>query len=99
MDSYKWATSQTRPDASFDSCGDSNYGRNPKVKNLLKANKVVTKLQFSTLRLINSDLGNIEYLNYCVQRRDPPQGAYIVFLYGNNRVLPITWKSNKLESD
>ena len=32
---------KTRPDASFDSCRVSNYENNPKVKNLLEANKAV----------------------------------------------------------
>ena len=38
-----WVISQTRPNASFDSCRVSNYGKNTKVKNVLEANKAVKK--------------------------------------------------------
>ena len=61
-----WVTSQTRPDASFDSCKVSNYGKHPIVKNLIEANKGIKKLQSSTLRLVYPDLGNPEYLKVVV---------------------------------
>ena len=99
-----WITSQTRPDASFDSCRLSR--KNPKVKNLLEASKAVTKLQ-STLRLVYPDLGNPEYLKVIVKgdatHASLPSGAsqdaQIVFfvLCGNHRAVPVTWKLNKLE--
>ena len=82
-----WVTSQTCPDASFDSCRVSNYGKNPKVKNLLEANKAV-KLQSSTLRLVYPDLRNPEYLKVIVYGEvthaglpsGASQGTQIVFL-------------------
>ena len=61
-----WVTSQTRPDASFDNCKVSSYGKNPKVKNLIEASKAVKKLQSSTLRLVYPDLGSPEYLKVIV---------------------------------
>ena len=99
-----WVTSQTFPDASFDSCRVSNYGKNPKVKNLLEANKAV-KLQSSTLRLVYPDLRNPEYLKVIVYREvthaglpsGASQGTQTVFLRGNRRAVPITWNSKKLE--
>ena len=65
------------------------------VKNLLEANKPVTKLQSSTLRLVYSDLWNPEYLKVIVYRdvthaglpSGASQGAQIVFLCGNNRAF------------
>ena len=82
-----WVTSQTCPDASFDNCRVSNYGKNPKVKNLLEANKAV-KLQSSTLRLVYPDLRNPEYLKVIVYGEvthaglpsGASQGTQIVFL-------------------
>ena len=82
-----WVTSQTCPDALFDSCRVSNYGKNPKVKNLLEANKAV-KLQSSTLRLVYPDLRNPEYLKVIVYGEvthaglpsGASQGTQIVFL-------------------
>ena len=100
-----WVTSQTRPVASFDSCRVSNYGKNSKVKNLLETNKAVKKLQSSILRLVYPDPGNPEYLKVIVYGDvthaslpiTASQRAQIVFLCGNNRAVPITWKSKKLE--
>ena len=62
--------------------------KNPKVKNLLEANKAAKKLQSSTLRLVYSHLGKPEYLKVIVcgdatHTRLPSgasQGAQIVFL-------------------
>ena len=76
-----------------------------KVKDLLEANKAVKKLQSSTLRLVYADLENPEYLKVIVYGdathaslpSGASQGAQIVFLCGNNRAVPITWKSKKLE--
>ena len=42
-----WVTSQTRPDAAYDSCLVSNVGKDPKKKILLGANKAIKKTQKS----------------------------------------------------
>ena len=89
----------------FDNFTVSNYGKNPKVKNALETNKAVKKLQSSTLSLVYPNLGNPEYLKVIVcgnaTHASLPsgacEGAHIVFLYGINRAVPITWKSKKLE--
>ena len=83
----------------------SNYGKHPTVKNLVEANKAIKKLQSSTLRLVYPDLGNPELLKVIVYGdathaslpSGASQGALIVFLCGNERAAPITWKSKKLE--
>ena len=63
-----WVTSQICPDASFDSCRMSNYGKHPKVKNLLEANKAAKKLQCYILRLVYPDLVNPQYLKVlCIE--------------------------------
>ena len=76
-----------------------------KVQSLLEANKAVNKLQSSRLRLVYSVLGNPEYLSVTVYRdvkhaslpTGISQSTQIVFLCGNNRAVPIIWKSKKLE--
>ena len=89
-----------RPDASFDSCGVNNYGKNSKLKNLLETNKAGSKPQSSSLRLVYLDLGNPEYLKvilYAYLLGGASQGTPTVFMFGNNRNVAITWKSKKLE--
>ena len=46
-----WATTQSRPDASFDACVVSNYGKEPIVKSILMANKSIKKLQGNHVQL------------------------------------------------
>ena len=68
-------------------------------------NKAVKKLQSSTLRLVYLDLGNPEYFKVIVYedathanlRCEVSQCAQIVFVFGNNRAVSITWKLKKLE--
>lgn len=99
-----WVTSQTRPDCAFDACYVSNYGKNPKVRNLIAANKAVKKLNATKLRLTFPNLGHPENLAVMVYGdathaslpSGASQGAYIVFLC-NGYVSPVTWRSKKLD--
>ena len=99
-----WVTTQTRPDASYNSCWVSNYGKNPTVRSLVDANKAVKKLQMTKSALIFPPLGdpqNIEVLVYQdASHANLPngssQGGLLVFLSGNGRVAPIMWSSKKL---
>lgn len=45
-----WITSQTRPDAAFNSCYVSNCGKEPTAKNLVEANRAIKKIQSSDMR-------------------------------------------------
>ena len=100
-----WVTSQTRPDVAYNSCVVSNYGKCPTVKNLIEANKAITKLKATNLKLKFPNLGvkdllEVEVYSDATHASLPSgasQGAYIVFLCGNNKVSPITWKSKKLD--
>lgn len=100
-----WVTTQTRPDASYDSCWVSNYGKNPNVRSLVDANKAVRKLQMTKSSLLFPPLGdprNIEVLVYQdASHANLPngasQGGLIVFLSGNGRVAPLMWSSKKLK--
>ena len=99
-----WASSQTRPDVSFDACVVSNYGKEPTVRNLLMANKAIRKLKGNTSKLVYTDLGEPERMRILVYTdathaslpSGSSQGGLIVFLAGNGRVSPIMWQSKKL---
>ncbi len=99
-----WATSQTRPDGAFDGCYISNYGE-PKVKGLIEANKAVRKLKTDQLKIVYPDLGEPENMKVVVYGdgshaslpSGASQGGNLVFLTGNDRAAPITWKSKRLD--
>ena len=100
-----WVSSQTRPDVSFETCSVSNYGREATVESLIDANRAVRKLKATQMKLVFPDLGDpdaIRILTYgdathASLPSGESQGANIVFVCGNNRVAPISWKSKKLE--
>ena len=100
-----WVTSQTRPDVAYESCRVSNYGSSPTVRSLIEANKAIMKLKAQKLRLSFPNLGCPENVSVVVygdaSHANLPsgasQGAYVVFLLGNNKIAPITWKSKKLD--
>ena len=100
-----WVTSQTRPDVAFDSCMVSNVGKNPTVKNLIDVNKAIKKLQSVNLNLTFPNLGvknliEVKVYGDATHASLPSgasQGAFIVFLCGNEHAAPITWRSKKLD--
>ena len=99
-----WATSQTRPDCSYYSCVVSNYGKEPTVRNVVIANKAVKMIKSCDLRLSFPGLGDpakIRVATFCdASHASLPsgasQGAYIIFLIGNERAVPFMWQSKKL---
>ena len=99
-----WATSQTRPDATFDACITSNYGKNPTVRNIVQANKAIKKLQATRVQLVFPGLGNpdkLEVVTYAdASHANLPsgasQGGIIVFLTGKGHAAPILWQSKKI---
>ena len=99
-----WATSQTRPDCAYHSCIVSNYGKEPTVNNLLIANKAIKAIKACDLRLTFPGLGDpasisVEVFSDASHASLPSgasQGAYIVFLIGNQRTVPFMWQSKKL---
>ena len=57
-----WATPQSRPDASFDACAVSNYGKEPIVRSILMDNRSVKRLQGNHVQLVFPELGDIRKL-------------------------------------
>ena len=100
-----WASTQTRPDASFNACITSNYGKEPTVRNVIVANKAIRQLKNnSSSKLQFPNLGNLERIKvlvYCDATHaslpsGASQGGLIVFLAGEGNLAPIMWQSKKL---
>ena len=100
-----WTTSQTRPDLAFQSCIISNYGATATVKSLSEANKAIRKLKNDKMKMCFPGLGNPNDMkvvaygdgSHASLPSGASQGANIVFLAGNGRAAPVTWKSKKLD--
>ena len=100
-----WTTSQTRPDLAFQSCNISNYGAAATVKSLNEANKAIRKLKHDDMKICFPALGRPNDMkivaygdgSHASLPSGASQGANIVFLTGNGRAAPVTWKSKKLD--
>ena len=100
-----WATSQTRPDVAYESCVLSNSGKDATVQNLLDANCAVRHLKAADLKIQYPGLGNVNNIQilaygdatHASLPTGESQGANIIFMSGNGKVAPMSWKSKKLE--
>ena len=100
-----WATSQTRPDVAYESCVLSNSGKDATVQNLLDANRAVRHLKAADLKIQYPGLGNVNNIQilaygdatHASLPTGESQGANIIFMSGNGKVAPMSWKSKKLE--
>ena len=98
-----WVSSQSRPDIAFGSCEVNTSMTNGKVKDLIRANKVLKQLQSDDVKIYYNDLEEVEDIicdtdaSYATLPGGASQGAYIMFLKGTNgKYAPIAWKSNKI---
>ena len=95
-----WATSQTRPDAAFETCQISNAGNDTRKRHLVDANKVIRKLKKESLRIVYPSLGQPENIKVTVYGdgshaslpSGASQGGNIVFVTGGGRSAPISWR-------
>ena len=100
-----WTTSQTRPDLAFQSCIISNYGAAATVRSLIEANKAIRKLKKDNMRMCFPGLGNQNNMkivaygdgSHASLPSGASQGANVIFLTGNGRAAPVSWKSKKLD--
>ena len=100
-----WATSQTRPDMAYYSCKAGNYGNNASVRSLVEVNRTIKRLKSENLKLMYPNLGRTDLMEIMVHAdashaslpNGGSQGAWIVFVTGNNRLAPIEWSSKKLD--
>ena len=101
-----WIASQSHPDIAFGVCMLSSTMKNPKIENVLAANKLLRKVKEQPLR-INfpnlSDLGNIQLICFSdASLANLPSGrtsgGYIVFTaIPDGACCPIVWKSHTLK--
>lgn len=99
-----WVTSQTRPDVAFESCQVTNYGNEATVQSIIEVNKTIKKLKSNPLKIVFPNLGDPKEMKIIVYgdashaslSNGASQGANIVFLSGNEKMAPVSWKSKKL---
>ena len=99
-----WASTQTRPNIAYDACIVANHGKKPTSNKLLEANKAIRKLKAVDVVLKFHPLGvpdKISVLCYSDATHaslpcESSQGTFIIFLTGRDQMIPIRWKSKKL---
>ena len=100
-----WASSQTRPDISYEACQISNMGKNPTIKNIHNANKALSKLKSKKVEIKFPKLTNLNRLRivcfsdatHASLPDGGSQGGFIVFIQDQNKnIAPITWQSKRL---
>lgn len=102
----QWASNQTRPDISYDALELSTTTKEPKVKDLLQANKVIKKIKMRQSHILFPNLGDQEQLRlvvYCdasyanLQDGVSSAGGHIVLLKGKDNIsCPLAWRSGKI---
>jgi len=100
-----WVTGQTRPDIAFDCCQIANAGKNASIGDLRYANKTINKLKTQDVKIVTpafkeiekSDIVCFSDATHASLRCGSSQGAHIIFLKENEKVIPIAWQSKKLQ--
>lgn len=100
-----WLAAQSRPDIAFDVCELSTHCHAAKVENILRANKVVTKVKNTPFSLTFPVLENVSHLTVeCYSDASfgnlsdgGSQGSYLVFLVDHRGVRSVvSWQSRKV---
>ena len=100
-----WSLAQTCPDMSYHTCEVSTSVKDAKIIDLKNASKAIRKLKSSEVTLKFHNLGDLEKSSivcfsdaaFTNLKNGGSQGAFIIFLYGNNKYAPIAWTSRKLK--
>ena len=103
----QWISSQTRPDIRYAVLECSISANKPKVKDLLRINKVVKKMNKTSVRLrfgipegSMQDLQILAFSDASLSNL-PDQvsstRSFVILLSGGGKVTPISWCSKKLE--
>lgn len=98
-----WVATQTRPDVSFDVCELSLSVKGAKVEDMIKANKILSKVQSEKVSICypSLELGNVclkvySDASFANMPGDASQEGYIIFLVSDKEYCPIYWKSTKI---
>ena len=100
-----WSSAQTRPNMSYHVCEVSTSVKDTKIIDLKSANKAIRKFKSSEVTLKFHNLGGLEKSSivcfgdaaFANLKNGGSPGAFIIFLYGNNKYAPIAWTSRKLK--
>ena len=102
-----WVGTQTRPDILFECSELASSLKDAKVEHLVKANKLLKRLQQSDSHVVVSKLQDMKTWHF-VTYHDASfanlddggsQGAYVIFLTDetNDLVVPIAWQSKRIK--
>ena len=99
-----WASTQTRPDISYDVCELSVALKAATVENILQLNKVIVRIRSEEFKLWFPKLSSMRsaYLecyadaSYANLPDEGSQGGFVIFLKNGER-CPIAWQSKKLK--
>ena len=102
-----WIASQTRPDISYDVLELSMcLSRQPEVRHLIQANKLVRKIKANDFALKFSKIDSDEELKLVVyadaSHANLPDGAsstagHLVFIAGGDKASVLSWRSSKIK--
>jgi hypothetical protein len=103
----QWISSQSRPDIRFAVLECSLMASKPKVKDIIRINKVVKKMNKNTVKIrfgISSckilELKILAYSDASLSNlpdKTSSTRSFVIFLWGNGKVAPLSWCSKKLE--
>ena len=100
-----WIGTHTRPDVAYDICEVNTSIKDATQVDIMRANKVVKKMQLDDLSLRYTPLGKLEESTMvCYSdaslgnlRGNASQGGYLIFVFGcNGNKSLLTWQSKKI---
>ena len=100
-----WVAKQSRPDILFDTCILASSLKDAKVKDILLANKLVSRVKSNNVSLMFQDLGEctptlviFSDASFANLPSGGSQGGYfIILMSGNGKFSPIAWNSKKIQ--
>ena len=98
-----WASGVTRPDISFNSCQLSTVQSNPRVSDLVMANRVLADLKREQLSIkyVSLDTASLKMVvfadaSYANLPDGGSQGGHMIYLADkHNRAVPLAWSSSE----
>ena len=101
-----WASGQTRPDISFDTCQLSSSLKSATAEDQLRADKTIKKLKSNEVKLRFPNIGQVEKAqlvsftdaSIANVKNGVSRGVGIIFIVGENgEYAPLSWNSKKIK--
>ena len=104
----QWISSQSRPDIRFPVLECSLIANKPQIKDILKINKVVKKMNKNTLKIVfgvptcclKEDLKILAFSDAALSNlpdKTSSTRSFVIFLSAKGKVAPLAWSCRKLE--